>query len=466
MQPWNLAGCLNDDYQDVHVLARRTSGIPYDNYVEMEVIHYPLNTNAEAIRGNPDWRRDAESKKEYLRPGITTNWDDAMRRELIAALKADGIDPNRLDDKELVTRASAWLLAHSKFVNMFCTHSIYYPKGQAAIYPGLEAQFEREKGDRAWTVQQQLDHELFGRSMFANRTHGTCTSTAVFLTTVLRALGIPTRMVLGIPLVNATDPAQLAMVEKGIRDLRMRPTLLQGLSSAQGYANHTFNEVFVGGRWVRFNERTLGQNTLDVHVMGLLTHVNTFNDLSEVPLAATWGKRYALGERDVVFAHANPYRCEAVSEYYGKFLAKAENLGVREHRAITITRAYWADADDALESVKRARRTGFFHDNGSGQLLIHGEEWIEGVPWQQYKVFLLAAGKEFLFQADGHPDVHGRITTGSIVGRTDHELIIAIPPEELARMEPGVEYTLKPQNEMPGYEWKTKGRVTIAKKPR
>ena len=102
----------------------------------MEVIHYPLNTNAEAIRGNPNWRRDAESKKEYLRPGITTNWDDAMRRELIAALEADGIDPNRLDDKELVTRASAWLLANSKFVNMFCTHSIYYPKGRAAIYPG------------------------------------------------------------------------------------------------------------------------------------------------------------------------------------------------------------------------------------------------------------------------------------------------------------------------------------------
>ncbi len=137
----------------------------------------------------------------------------------------------------------------------------------------------------------------------------------------------------------------------------------------------------------------------------------------------------------------------------------------KEHRFITITRAYWADADDAPESVKRARRTGIFSDDGSGQLLIHGNEWIDGEPWQQYKVFLLAAGKEFLFQADGHPDVHGRITTGSIVGRTDHELIIAIPPEELARMEPGVEYTLKPRNEVPGYEWKTQGRVTITKKP-
>jgi hypothetical protein len=56
-------------------------------------------------------------------------------------------------------------------------------------------------------------------------------------------------------------------------------------------------------------------------------------------------------------------------------------------------------------------------------------------------------------------------TGGSIVGHTDHELIITIPPDEFARMVPGVVYTLKPRNEIPGYEWKTKGRVTITKKP-
>ncbi len=141
----------------------------------------------------------------------------------------------------------------------------------------------------------------------------------------------------------------------------------------------------------------------------------------------------------------------------------AADDGKKEHRSITITRAYWADADDAPDSVKRARRQGFFVNDGSGHLLIHGQEWIEGEPWQQYKVFLLAAGKEFLFQADGQPDVHGRITTGSIVGTTDHELFIAIPPEEYARMEPGIAYTLTPRNEVPGYQWKTKGRLTITK---
>ncbi len=457
MPPVNLE-CLDDDYQDARVVSRG------ENFVELEVIHYPLNTNAEAIRSNPDWRRDAESKQEYVRPGITTNWDDAMRRDLIAALESDGIDAERLDDKEIVSRASAWLLANSKYVNMFCTHYMHYPEGRAAIFPGLEARFDREKGDPGWTVQEQLDHELFGRSMFAHRTHGSCTSSAVFLTTALRALGIPTRMVLGIPMVDGNDAAQLAMVQKGIHHHRVRRTLLQGLSSARGYANHTFNEVFIGSRWVRLNYQKLGQNTLDGSLMGLLTHVNTFNDLSEVPLAATWGKRYATGERDAVFRYGNPYRCEDVSDHFGKF-AKVENPELREHRSLTVSRAYWADDPDAHATIKESK--WLFHADGSRSLLVHGEEWFDDESGSQYRPFLEAAGKDFLFKADNRPDVHGRVTTSSITwqSRNLHEIEVSISREEYVKMAPGVEYALTPPDEVAGYQWKMKGRVTITKKP-
>jgi RNA polymerase sigma factor (sigma-70 family) len=457
MTPVNLE-CLDDDYQDARVVSRG------ENFVELEVIHYPLNTNAIAIRGNPDWRRDAESQKEFLRPGITTNWDDAMRRDLIAALKADGIDPDRLDDEELVRRASAWLFANTKYVNMFCTHYMHYPEGSAAIYPGLHARFDSEKGDRGWTVQEQLDHELFGRSMFANRTHGSCTSSAVLLTTALRALGIPSRMVLGIPMVDGNDSEQLAMVAKGIHHHRARQTLLQGLTGTKGYANHTFNEVFVGGRWARLNYAALGQNTLDGKLMGLLTHVNTFNDLSEVPLAATWGKRYALGERDSVFRFGNAYRCEHVSDHFGKF-AKIENPEARAHRSLTVSRAYWADDADAHATIKEAK--WLFHKDGSRSLLIHADEWFDEETGRQYRPFLEAAAKEYLLRADGCPDVHGRITTASITWHTRnlHEIEVIIPREEYAKMVPGVEYTLAPRNEVAGYEWRIRGRVTITKNP-
>jgi hypothetical protein len=452
MEPVNL-DCLEDDYQDAKVLSRR------GNYVELEVVHYPLNTVADAITGNPDWRQDAPALEKYLRPGVTTNWDEEMRRDLVGALRANGIDPDRLDDKELVVRVARWLMEQSKFTNMFCTHYVDFPNGRPSIYPGLEAKFESDKGDVSWTVQQQFERELLGRSMFMNRSHGTCTSTAVFLTTVLRALGIPTRMVLALPLVDATDPAQFVMVRENLHHHGVKRAILLGLSAVKGYANHTFNEVFVGGRWVRLNYSTLGQNILAARAFGLLTHVNTFNDLSEIPLAATWGKRYALGERDAVFPYGNPYRAEEVSDRFGKY-ARVENPEKQEHRVLTLSRAYWPSSPECSELFKKSNAAKAM-DSKAGYVLAHAEEWFSDEPYAQYNVFIKGAAKEFLFQAEGHADVLGRIW-GSFTNPPEvHEILIVIAPEEYAKFEPGVDYALVPRNASAGYEWKTKGRVAI-----
>jgi hypothetical protein len=456
MEPVNV-DCLNDDYQDARVLSRR------DNVVTLEVIHYPLNTLADAITANPRWRQDALALPEYLKPGITTNWDEAMRRDLVAALRADGIDPDRLDDRELVSRVARWLMNQTRSTNMFCTHYVAYENGQPVIYPGLEAKFASDKGDPAWTVQQQLEHELLGRSMFANRSRGTCTSSAVYMTTVLRAVGIPTRMVLALPLVDAGDPAQLVMVRENLHHHRVKQTILTGLSGVRGYANHTFNEVYIGGRWVRLNYAKLGQNILDAHAFGLLTHVNTFNDLSEVPLAATWGKRYALGERDEVFRFSNPYRADELSDHFGKY-AHVENPEVadQEHHALTLTHAYWADSPECPDFVKRSKMAQAMKPD-SGYILVHVAEWNPEGPATQYRSFTQDAGKEFLFQAEGHADVRGRFW-GTLVSTPDgHEIAIVLAPQEYVKMEAGVEYVLVPQNKEGGKPWKTQGRITIKK---
>src|SRR5262249_47752549 len=61
MPPYNLKA-LNDDYQDVRVRAETKE------YAELEVVVYPLNTNARAIQGNPNWKKDYAGMKEYLDP--------------------------------------------------------------------------------------------------------------------------------------------------------------------------------------------------------------------------------------------------------------------------------------------------------------------------------------------------------------------------------------------------------------
>lgn len=95
---------LNDDYQDVRVIKADAE------VVQLEIIIYPFNTNAEAIGEDTDWREHAKTMSKWLEPGITSNWDESMRSQLRAELKSDGIDVDLLTDRSLVERVAPWLM--------------------------------------------------------------------------------------------------------------------------------------------------------------------------------------------------------------------------------------------------------------------------------------------------------------------------------------------------------------------
>lgn len=192
MPPFDKA-TLNDDFQDARVLEEG------DDYIELEVIHYPFSTAGQSIDPNPNWQQDYSHMTEYLRPGITTNWDAEMKQGLLAELQVDGILIDTLTDKQVVERVSSWLMKKSKSLDkVFTTYHVHFPNGQPSVYPGLEENFEREfnrdKDNYDWAMEQHFDHELLGKGMFYNKTRGSCTSFAVYLTTVLRAVGIPAHL--------------------------------------------------------------------------------------------------------------------------------------------------------------------------------------------------------------------------------------------------------------------------------
>jgi predicted metalloprotease with PDZ domain len=317
MPPFDKA-TLNDDYQDARILKKT------DDCIELEVIHYPLATPHESIEENPNWQRDYACMTEYLKPGVTTNWDTKMKQDLMAELKANGIVIDELTDKQVIERVSYWLMKRSRSLDkVFTTYYVHFPNGQPSVYPGLEGAFEhefdRDKKNYKWTIDQHFDHELLGKGMFYNKTHGSCTSFAIYLTTALRALGIPTRMIIVVPAVDPSDRQQLILVNKHITHNKIREAMLAGLRSAtQGFTAHTFNEVYVGNRWRRLNYNKLGQSILDEHLFGLHTHLYTFNDLSEADLAHTWGWRYGKGDKNDVFKHSNPYSAVALSDQFGR----------------------------------------------------------------------------------------------------------------------------------------------------
>ncbi len=449
MRPCNLS-VVSDEYQDARVLSET------EHYVELEIIHYPFNRNAEAIQGSRDWRKPPAALKPYLQPGITTNWDEELRKDLIEALEADGIHLSDLTDKETIERVSQWLLGRAKYHEMFGTYFVHFPEGKAEIFPGLEEAFERESGKTRWPVPEHFQHELFGKGMFYTKSRGSCTSTAIYLTTALRALGIPTRMVVAIPVVDASDPVQVKMVQEHISHHEVRKTLLAALARmGTSFSAHTFNEVFVGGRWHRLNYTKLGQNVYGDGAMGMLTHVHTFNDLSEADLTATWGVRYGNSDRDLVFQHKNPYRATEISDRFGLHCDLA-NPPVEEIKEITgikkvrITKAYWFLSSERPawipeESVKK---------DEDGHVLVHAE-----ASFPELEAVYPRLQKAFLLTAEGHPPVPLRAERGY----WSSECYLRIPRAAYARMKPGIPYRLESAATDSEYQWVVADGVVLVK---
>jgi hypothetical protein len=196
-----------------------------------------------------------------------------------------------------------------------------------------------------------------------------------------------------------------------------------------------------------------------------MLHVHTFNDLSEANLAPTWGLRYAQGKRDKVFAHSNPYRTVHLSDHFGKS-ARIPNPAAedKEHKQITIAKAYWFGSDQTPAWVKE--NGGIRLNDGTGHLLVRGTEWFEGQDHLQYKLFMLRADPHFVFRAKGRPEVKGSITMSFFTAPAEQvrDMEILIPPKEFAKMAKGVPYTIHPVNGNRLYQWKIVKGVTITRK--
>lgn len=308
IKPIDIAA-MTDDFQDARLVSQT------DRTATVEVRSYPL-AEPPPIGADPDWRRhDLVDVRlwPYLLPGPTSNWDDAMRGELITALRAAGIDPDRLDDRELVKRTSAWLFESGTFRHLddFVAYDVAFTGGVPRIDPARRSHFDEQRaGCKLASDEQALALGVLGKQMFEARVHGDCTGSAILETTVLRALGIPTRIVETIPIVDGNDPAQRAMVA-ALRHDGVRATIERGLPH-DVWANHTYVEVYIGGRWVRLNYARLGQPPLDHYYFGLMIHVATLRDWGESELGRTWGE-YVGGEGPRL-SSVNPYRALALRD--------------------------------------------------------------------------------------------------------------------------------------------------------
>ncbi len=450
---------LTDDQQDGRVL-RRTR-----EFVEIEVVHYPFNTARSAIAPDPQWRRTVAARadlKPFLKPGRFSSFDQAMAKELATLLAAGGTDPATADDVALVRACTRWLLEQTKYEDGFTTFCFDWSGGRPRVQPGLEQRVGEELARCGRKQDEQLSRELLADGMFRQRVHGSCTSSAILWTACLRAIGIPTRGVLHVPLIDASDPTERGWLATELQHKRVRKTVREALEPlAQSWSSHTMVEVFVGGRWRLLNYDALGQPNLDRNYFGLMTHVATFADWSDADAAGTIGLRQCgSGPRpaDDPFGHANPYSCVELEERFGAH-ATIDNPDPEGPATPVIDGLAWSDDPSLPEFVRTA-----VADRPLPALLARCTGWNS---FADVKTRTIDGDRRFFLEADGQPTLGLEVGTGgwslTVGDQSVAWILLQLGPTDWNDLAAATPYRLRPRNEKQDLAWGVAGDLVIAR---
>jgi hypothetical protein len=94
-------------------------------------------------------------------------------------------------------------------------------------------------------------------------------------------------------------------------------------------------------------------------------------------------------------------------------------------------------------------------------LLCHVVEWKD---FEHLKGFTSVADKVFYLEAPGHPTLHAMMGTGGVTGSSGTtRYAYSVLHLTKGPLLPGVEYTLRPRNEVEGYRWLTVDSLRVAR---
>lgn len=425
---------MTDAYQDA-VLIGRSGGV-----AKVSVTYFPMNDAVRQKRLNM-YASKATDLHRYLASTTTCNWDAQTRKTLLLGLAKAGIVPPPTPTVEYVQKVADWAMNNSRFDGdpnaMPVDWYVSFRNHKPWVDPRLRHDFEAAKGKDV-SDASAFGHQLFGNQMIANACHGACTSSSVYLATVFRALGVPTRILYFVPPCDGNDATQLSMLRKAITNHVINDIVLSGVAGATGFANHMFNEVWVEGRWRRLNYNRLDQEVADRNYLGLLTHISTCADIEESHLAESWATRSAewpnVASR---LSSVNPYRLIAVSDHWGKN-AKKDNPEVASLKTGTVIKVAWRDTPDfkamlfgnpAPENV---------------DLFIFTKEWLPTRNYIQMREFIQGASHTFELRAPGQPPV--RVEYAGLNVNTSDERCYGfrVALDDRVKLRQGISYGMTP----------------------
>lgn len=432
---------LTDDYQDARVLDET------DTYVELEVIHYPFNTVDTAIESDRNWRRSTSGMKEWTKPGPTSDWTKSFRSRFLKDLKKDGIDITEMSDEEAVVAVSKWLMKRAEYHDGFSTFVTAFDKKDKPYIP------DELKGDRTQKeLEEQWEREVSAVGMYENRQRGSCTSSAIYINGCMRALGIPTRTILCIPVIDANDEQEMRMLDR-LQHAGVRRQLKGALEDIRGsWASHTFNEVFVGGRWRRLNYDKLGQNIYDRGLFGLITHVATFSDWADARMPETVGKRQTGSTKaNDVFGGPNPYSTISLRDEMGVHCERGfPDPGVMSAQ---VSKFLWTDSKELPEDILSG-----LEPRGRFGLVAYVDGFED---FNACRDFLGAVDGRVFLEAQDHTLKVG-FDSGCVWWKNGTAIVyVAFGAGDRRDLQSGVSYKIKVQNGTPEFQWELPQDVTV-----
>lgn len=248
---------------------------------KFEIIYYPYAV-APVIE-NPDWRAAiTPTLATYTESYLASAYTEEMQLKLIGILEDSGMDylsmsdldiatfglykiesemgPTYLDDGGVARLLPYNLKTNTVDYDLLSTHK-----------QGLECFVQRYDNDinfnriygNALSFEEKIELMAFGQKMFEENVIGNCTTTANYLTTIARALGIPTRIVVGFPMLTTDDE-----LSNDYKTLITNEDIKKHLENIPGpTSDHFYPEFYIGNRWVNFDGADETGNIAVIRVM-------------------------------------------------------------------------------------------------------------------------------------------------------------------------------------------------------
>lgn len=361
---------IRDTFQDAKIISDTGKKLKY------EVVLYPYAEDI--VEGDPNWRKNQKNSKfeGLLKPRKTTNWDIKMQQELLKAIpencKTD-LDVVRFFVPYFGERVNADPTKGDQPVDLW----VDLRTDKTIITKHNVEGFLNNRIDKNQSDEDYIRQMLFGKTMYYGKILGACTASATYMTTILRAVGIPARMIHTSSLLDNFDETQRSM----INNLKNEEIKKQLLKEGKTFADHHYLEAYVDGRWIKINNNCtiFESNYLGDSWAAFCIKTDTYFDFADTPASDIWLKG---------FPDPMPYKLISLSDQYGKcydearqpYFKKKFKFGLDTSKFESIylygDREFDSFMKAQLEGVNITRKSSYGYNYPEGSAPFE-KEWME-----------------------------------------------------------------------------------------